>query len=114
MPSTENPGKLTQFFEKIGRTTVAGVEEVGNGGVMVSESLYWLFFGYRMKQPVRLNAVIQQMMDIGISAIPIIALLGVSISVTLAIQASIRCVFSARKATSRPAWPLSWSGNSRP
>ena len=86
MPPRENQNQLAQFFEKIGRSAIAGVEEIGNGGVMVTESLYWLFFGYRVKQPVRLNAVIQQMMDIGISAIPIIALLGGSISVTLAIQ----------------------------
>ena len=39
MPSTENPGKLAQFFEKIGRSAIAGVEEIGNGGVMVTESL---------------------------------------------------------------------------
>ncbi len=86
MQPNENPGALARFLDRVGRKTVAGVEEVGNGGVMVAESLYWLFFGYRMRQPVRLNSVIQQMMDIGISAIPIIALLGGSISVTLAIQ----------------------------
>ena len=86
MAPTDNQNGLARFFDKVGRTTVAGVEEIGNGGMMVTESLYWLFFGYRMKQPVRLNAVIQQMMDIGISAIPIIALLAGSISVTLARQ----------------------------
>ena len=69
MQSKENPGAVARFLNKVGRKTVAGVEEVGNGGVMVMESLYWLFFGTRMKQPVRLSAVIQQMMDVGISAI---------------------------------------------
>ncbi len=80
------PSGVFRFLDNVGRSTVAGIEEVGNGGVMVAESLYWLFFGYRVKQPVRLNAVIQQMTEIGISAIPIIALLAGSISVTLAIQ----------------------------
>jgi len=74
------------FFENVGRAAVHAVEEIGNGGVMVAESLYWTFFGFRMRQPVRLNAVIEQMMEIGISAIPIIAMLGGAISVTLAIQ----------------------------
>ena len=89
MAETSNqtsPSGLFRFLDKIGRVTVSGIEEVGNGGMMVGESLYWLFFGYRFKQPVRMNAVIQQMMDIGISAIPIIALLAGSISTTLAIQ----------------------------
>ncbi len=86
MQPNDNQGALARFLDRVGRKTIAGIEEVGNGGVMVAESLYWLFFGFRMKQPVRMNAVIQQMTDIGISAIPIIALLGGSISVTLAIQ----------------------------
>lgn len=80
------PNGLFRFLDKTGRYVVAGIEEIGNGGMMVAESLYWLFFGYRMKQPVRMNAVIQQMQEIGISAIPIIALLAGSISTTLAIQ----------------------------
>jgi len=53
---------------------------------MVAESLYWLILGYRRKEPVRLDGVIQQMMDIGITAIPIIAMLAGAISVTLAVQ----------------------------
>jgi phospholipid/cholesterol/gamma-HCH transport system permease protein len=80
------PSGLSQFLDRVGRLTVAGIEEVGNGGVMVAQSLYWLFCGFCYKQPVRMNAVIQQMMEIGISAIPIIALLAGSISTTLAIQ----------------------------
>ena len=80
------PSGPFRFVDKIGRYAVAAIEEVGNGGMMVAESLYWMFFGYRMKQPVRMNAVIQQMNEIGISAIPIIALLAGSISTTLAIQ----------------------------
>lgn len=82
----EPTNSVGRFLDHIGRMTIAGIEEVGNGGVMVAESLYWLIFGHRMKQPVRMNAVIQQMMDIGITAIPIIAMLGGAISVTLAIQ----------------------------
>jgi len=86
MASGKDSNAISGFFERIGRNTVHGIEEVGNAGVMVAESLYWTFFGFRMKQPVRMNAVIQQMMEIGISAIPIIAMLGGAISVTLAIQ----------------------------
>ena len=76
----------TRFLERVGRLVVTGIEEVGNGGVMVGESIYWLIFGARLKQPVRMNAIIQQMMEIGIFAVPIIAMLAGAISVTLAIQ----------------------------
>jgi len=86
MAADNNTSSVVKFFEKVGRTTVSGIEEIGNGGVMVAESLYWMFWGFRSKQPVRLNAIIEQMMEIGITAIPIIAMLGGAISVTLAIQ----------------------------
>ena len=77
---------LLSAVDRLGRNAVHGIEEVGNGGVMVLESLYWLVFGPKQGQPVRMNAVIEQMMGIGITAIPIIAMLGGAISVTLAIQ----------------------------
>ena len=76
----------TRYLERVGRLVITGIEEVGNGGVMVGESIYWLIFGARLKQPVRMNAIIQQMMEIGIFAVPIIAMLAGAISVTLAIQ----------------------------
>jgi phospholipid/cholesterol/gamma-HCH transport system permease protein len=77
---------LLSAVDRLGRNAVHGIEEVGNGGVMVSESIYWLIFGPRQGQPVRLNAIIEQMMGVGITAIPIIAMLAGAISVTLAIQ----------------------------
>jgi len=61
-----------QISERVGRYAVAFVEEIGNGGILLLESIYWLFLGRREKQPVRLNAVVVQMMEIGINAIPII------------------------------------------
>ena len=86
MASENHQNAIARFLDRVGRTTIHGVEEIGNGGVMTIESLYWMIFGYRQKQPVRTNAVIEQMMEIGITAIPIIAMLGGAISVTLAIQ----------------------------
>ena len=77
---------VSRHLDNLGRNTVRGIEEVGNGGVMMFESLYWLIFGQKQGQPVRLNSVVEQMMGIGITAIPIIAMLAGAISVTLAIQ----------------------------
>ena len=70
----------------MGRTVVAGVEEVGYCGTLIAESLYWLFAGPRLKQPVRVDSVFVQMMEVGVRAVPIIALLGGTIGVMLAIQ----------------------------
>ncbi len=72
--------------ENVGRSTVAFVEEVGSGGVLIAESFYWVLFGVRERQPVRISAVIQQMMEVGINAIPIIFMLCSTIGVMLAIQ----------------------------
>ena len=83
-PSPQNA--FIKFCERVGRTTVSVVEEIGHGGVLIGESFYWLIYGPRVKQPVRLGAIFQQMMEVGIYAIPIIALLVASIGAMLAIQ----------------------------
>lgn len=86
MSETGRGNAFTRYLDRIGRATIAGVEEVGHGGALVGESFYWLFYGPRIKQPVRLGSIFQQMMEIGIHAIPIIALLTAAIGAMLAIQ----------------------------
>ncbi|MCH7832866.1 MAG: ABC transporter permease, partial [Proteobacteria bacterium] len=86
MAPTDNQNGLARFFDKVGRYSVSGIEEIGNGGVLVVESFFWLIFGSRRKQPVRLGSIFAQMMEIGIQAIPIVALLASAIGVMLAIQ----------------------------
>lgn len=77
---------VSRFLERVGRSSVAGVAEIGYCGTLIGESLYWLFLGRRENQPVRAAPVFVQMMEIGIGAIPIIALLGGTIGGMLAIQ----------------------------
>jgi len=40
---------IGNFFERIGRATVAAIEEVGNGGVLVVQSVYWVFVGAQQR-----------------------------------------------------------------
>ncbi len=75
-----------RFFDKVGRTSISGLEEVGRHGVMLVESLYWLIAGPRMSQPVRLGSVIAEMMEIGVRAIGIIGIMAAAIGAMLAIQ----------------------------
>lgn len=86
MLSRDPRNATIRFIEKIGRSTVAGIEEMGSGGVMFFESIYWLIAGPRMKQPVRIGSIFVQMMEIGIRAIPIIGIMAATIGVMLAIQ----------------------------
>ncbi len=82
--TARNP--VARFADKVGRLTVNKVEVFGYYGVLVVESLFWLVAGRRMKQPVRAGPVFAQMMEIGVRAVPIVALLGGTIGVMLAIQ----------------------------
>lgn len=82
---TQSTG-ITGTTERIGRMTVTGVEEIGNGAVLVLQSVFWLVAGARYGQPVRLAAVVEQMKEIGIKAVPILVLLNGTIGIMLAIQ----------------------------
>ena len=86
MASDSQHPAVTATIEKIGRTAVSAIEEIGNGGALIVESLYWLVMGRRLRQPVRLPSIFAQMMEIGINAIPIVALMAATIGVMLAIQ----------------------------
>ena len=53
---------------------------------MIAQSVFWLFMGPRYGQPVRAGSIVVQMMETGIYALPILALLNAAIGVMLAIQ----------------------------
>lgn len=74
------------WLETVGRKATGVLEEVGLGAVMVGEGVYWLVMGPRHKQPVRAGSIAQQMMEIGIQAVPIVTLMAVTIGAMLAIQ----------------------------
>lgn len=78
--------KATRFVEGVGRNAVVAVEEIGNCGVLLAESVFWVVMGPKYRQPVRLGSIVAQMMEIGIRAVPIIAMLAATIGVMLAIQ----------------------------
>ena len=77
---------MLRMAEAVGRRTASGIEEVGFAGVLFAESLLWTLFGRMRQQPVRLNAVFAQMMQVGIQALPIVTVLAATIGLMLAIQ----------------------------
>ena len=86
MASSEHENAVLRFTDRLGRTTVAGIGELGACGVLIAESFYWLILGPRLRQPVRLGSVFVQMMEIGVFAVPIVGIMGGTIGVMLAIQ----------------------------
>src|SRR5581483_2778910 len=77
---------IRKLTETIGRNTVAGVTELGLGAALFAESLSWTFAGQARQQPVRLSAVLAQAMEMGVRALPIVAVLSVAIGAMVAIQ----------------------------
>jgi phospholipid/cholesterol/gamma-HCH transport system permease protein len=77
---------ILRHTESVGKTSISAIEMIGHWGALLGESVYWLFAGAKLKQPVRISAVFQQMMEIGIFAVPIVALLSATIGMMLAIQ----------------------------
>lgn len=86
MPPNSLGSSIATSTERLGRTVADGVGSLGHWAALVVESVYWLFFGPRMNQPVRLAAVAQQMIEVGIFAVPIVALLSATIGLMLAMQ----------------------------
>lgn len=74
------------FLERLGRASVGGAQEIGLAAAIFVEAFYWTILGHAKNQRVRLRAVVDQMMEVGIKAIPIVTMMAVTIGVMLAIQ----------------------------
>jgi phospholipid/cholesterol/gamma-HCH transport system permease protein len=78
--------RVSDILEHLGRRTVAAVEEAGYVLALLCESLFWIFAGPFLRQPVRVPSVFAQMMSVGIAAAPIVFVLSFSVGIMLAIQ----------------------------
>jgi phospholipid/cholesterol/gamma-HCH transport system permease protein len=77
---------FTRPLENLGRVTVQSLAGIGHAGMLLLESCYFVATGWRHGQPVRLRMVFAQMRQIGVDALPIVALLAFVIGVMLGIQ----------------------------
>jgi len=75
-----------RWLERTGRAISRALEELGYGATILGEAGYWVLLGARRSQPVRLGPVSQEMLDVGVRAVPIVAVLAAAIGVMLAIQ----------------------------
>ena len=80
------PAGLLRTAERAGRGTLRGVEAVGFAAVLLAQSVYYVAVGARTGQRVRLASVVDEAMEIGVRAIPVVSLLAATIGVMLAIQ----------------------------
>lgn len=99
---------LSNFVERVGRSTVAGIAELGYVLALLGESLYWLFVGWRRKQPVRVEAVFKEIREIGVNSILIVSVLCMAVGMMLAIQgiATLRVIGQERRTIDLVAWSV--------
>jgi phospholipid/cholesterol/gamma-HCH transport system permease protein len=77
---------VARYLDRLGRIAETVLEELGRYGTLLVESLYWLFLGQRIGQPVRIGALFSEMMEIGVRAIGIVGIMAAAIGAMLAIQ----------------------------
>lgn len=77
---------MRAVIEAIGRGTLRGVAELGYVVALLGEAVYWLILGHARQQPVRAPSLFREAMDVGVRAIPIVAVLSFAVGVMLAIQ----------------------------
>jgi phospholipid/cholesterol/gamma-HCH transport system permease protein len=85
-PPDKPGGGALGFFEDVGRGTARGVEQFGYGATLFWQTVYWIFMGRSRNQRVRAAPIFAEAMEAGIRAIPIIAVLSMTIGIMLALQ----------------------------
>jgi len=77
---------LKRLVNNLGSVTISAIEELGYLFMLFAESFGWLIIGKYRNQPVRLRHIFQEIMSIGVKAVPIACILCFSVGMMLAIQ----------------------------
>jgi len=77
---------ITRPLATIGRAAAGALSGLGYAAMLLVEAVRLSAFGWRRGQPVRLSAIIRQMREIGADALPIVALLSMTVGLMLGIQ----------------------------
>jgi phospholipid/cholesterol/gamma-HCH transport system permease protein len=80
------PARIAESLDRVGRSAVRGVAEIGLGAVLFWQSVFFIVLGRRREQPLRLGAAFERCMEVGIHALPIVTLMSLTIGIMLAIQ----------------------------
>ena len=77
---------LTRPLASLGRATIDSIAGFGYAGMLLVESLWFALVGWRRGQPVRIASIAAEMRRIGVDALPIVAMLSLTIGIMLGIQ----------------------------
>ncbi|HEY6985254.1 MAG TPA: ABC transporter permease [Rhodanobacteraceae bacterium] len=77
---------ITRPLASLGRASLGALSGLGYAAILLVDALRLTLFGWREGQPVRLSAIVRQMREIGADALPIVALLSMTVGIMLGIQ----------------------------
>ena len=77
---------MRQFAVRIGMICSAAIAELGYVFSLLIETLAWIVLGHARHQPVRFAHIFTEAMEIGVKAVPIVAILCLAVGMMLAIQ----------------------------
>lgn len=86
VPANLHQSQFRRLVENIGGRFAGGVEAFGYNSVLLAESLFWIFAGCWLQQCVRVRSVVAEMMNIGVRAIPVLAILALANGAMMAMQ----------------------------
>lgn len=72
--------------DQLGRAALGAASAVGYAAAILGECIVFALLGWRRGQPVRPAAIIEQMRQVGVDAIPIVMLLSFTVGLMLGIQ----------------------------
>jgi len=89
--SSEIPKNNSQsIFDRLGDTAILLLQNVSSVLYLLTEAIYWSSFGLFKKKSILKGSTIEQMIQLGSSAIFIVLLLSFLIGLTLAIQSAVQ------------------------
>ncbi len=77
---------MRAWLENTGRATTDSFAQIGLGALLLWQSVGWVLTGPFRGQRVRLGAIAGEAMDIGLRALPIVAILSAAVGAMIAIQ----------------------------
>jgi phospholipid/cholesterol/gamma-HCH transport system permease protein len=86
--ASDGQGILSSFFGAIGRRWLGYVDELRFLLQLVLDSMYWTFVAPLRGKGLRVGSSFQEMVKVGVSAIPIVVLISFSIGMILAMQSA--------------------------
>jgi len=79
---------ISQLAGHVGKKTLSAMAEMSRGSILINETIYWLLVGPLKRKGMRWSNAIHQMVLIGFDAIPIVALISLSVGIIMALQAA--------------------------